>query len=453
MSRILELKAENILRLSAVDIKPGAGATVVIAGRNGQGKTSVIDAIAMAIGGSALIPKHPITKGKLRGEVFVDLGDYTVTRLFARELVSAVEGDLLGAQPPAPRYTDTTSTLIVRGKDGARIKSPQALLDRMCGDLTFDPLEFMDLRPEVQAATLRRLAGIDTAGLDGKRQDAFEARTLVNREHKRLSALVSSAPVHPDTPAEEVSIDAIAAELDAAAKAAGAAALADRAVENTERDFKQAEQLLSRTDSELGLIAERLRALQNAREAGAAAVEEARRRALAAIDAATAAAAAVPDVEAIQARLRAADAVNRKVRENKAAADMRALVAAAEGEIATLTAGIAAIDEEKARLLQAAQFPVEGLALADDGVTFNGELLAQASTAEKMRVSIGMGLALNPELRVLLVRQGNDLDDDGVRLLEEHAARVGAQVWLERINGNPEGVAFVIEDGAVRGIE
>jgi hypothetical protein len=61
-----------------------------------------------------------------------------------------------------------------------------------------------------------------------------------------------------------------------------------------------------------------------------------------------------------------------------------------------------------------------------------------------------MGLSLNPKLKVLLVHEGNDLDDDGVALLGEIAAEHAAQVWLERIAGNDAGVAIIIEDGAVK---
>ncbi len=97
-----------------------------------------------------------------------------------------------------------------------------------------------------------------------------------------------------------------------------------------------------------------------------------------------------------------------------------------------------------------AEYGGAGLSLSDDGPTYNGQLIEQVSTSERLRISVAMGLALNPKLKVLLVHEGNDLDDDGLKLLAEIAAEHEAQVWLERIAGAAEGVSIVIEDGAVK---
>ena len=80
--RIIELRAENIKRIKAVDIRPGKGAVVTVGGRNAQGKTSVLDAIAMAIGGEKLVPDKPVRSGAQKAFAEVDLGDYKVRRSF-----------------------------------------------------------------------------------------------------------------------------------------------------------------------------------------------------------------------------------------------------------------------------------------------------------------------------------------------------------------------------------
>src|ERR1700685_2299474 len=73
--RIYELRAENFKRLSAITIRPD-GSVIVISGRNGQGKTSAIDAIAVAIGGKKAAPAEPIRKGQDKAEINLDLGRY-----------------------------------------------------------------------------------------------------------------------------------------------------------------------------------------------------------------------------------------------------------------------------------------------------------------------------------------------------------------------------------------
>jgi hypothetical protein len=92
---------------------------------------------------------------------------------------------------------------------------------------------------------------------------------------------------------------------------------------------------------------------------------------------------------------------------------------------------------------------VPGLALGESGPTFNGVPLSQASGAERLRVSVAIGLALNPRLRVLLVRDASLLDENSLRLVAEMAQDAGAQVWLERVGDGDPG-AVIIADGQVQ---
>jgi len=87
------------------------------------------------------------------------------------------------------------------------------------------------------------------------------------------------------------------------------------------------------------------------------------------------------------------------------------------------------------------------LAFADDGLTFDGLPFAQASYAQQLRVAVAMGLAVNPALKVLLIKHGNALDQTSLTLLTELAQDAGAQVWLEKVAEAADGVSVFIEDG------
>ncbi|MBN1612511.1 MAG: hypothetical protein JW940_38125 [Polyangiaceae bacterium] len=82
------------------------------------------------------------------------------------------------------------------------------------------------------------------------------------------------------------------------------------------------------------------------------------------------------------------------------------------------------------------------------GITYNGLPFSQASHAERVRISAAIGLALHPELRVLLIRDAEKLNERGVGLMAELAEEHDAQLWLER-PGHQDPGAVVIEDGAV----
>jgi hypothetical protein len=116
-----------------------------------------------------------------------------------------------------------------------------------------------------------------------------------------------------------------------------------------------------------------------------------------------------------------------------------------------LTTGIEKVDAAKAQRLADAKFPVDGLSVTDTGVTWQGLPFEQASTAIRTRVSAAIGFALNPKLKILLVRNGNDLDGKNLQLLADIAKEHGGQVWIERIAGGNGLQTVVIEDGAVKG--
>ncbi len=79
--KIVSLEVDNVKRLHAVHIKPDGG-MVIIGGKNGAGKSSVLDAIEMALGGKKSIPRRPVRDGEESAHVVCDLGSLIVRRHF-----------------------------------------------------------------------------------------------------------------------------------------------------------------------------------------------------------------------------------------------------------------------------------------------------------------------------------------------------------------------------------
>ena len=82
-------------------------------------------------------------------------------------------------------------------------------------------------------------------------------------------------------------------------------------------------------------------------------------------------------------------------------------------------------------------------------VTFQGVPFSQASSAEQIRVSVAMAMAMNPRLRVLRIKDGSLLDDQALAALREQVAENDFQLWLEVVTTSTEGGAVIIEDGKV----
>jgi DNA repair exonuclease SbcCD ATPase subunit len=424
MSRIVKLEAENVKRLRAVSITP-EGSVVTIRGENGQGKTSVLDAIEYALAGEKTHPAEPIRRGAEKARVLLETDDGLVVER---------------------RWTAKGTYLEVRTKDGAKYSSPQKMLDGLVGRLSFDPLAFMREKPERQAEVLRQLVGVDTTLLDAKRRQTFDARTDVNRRVAATKARLDATPV-VDAPDAPQSLADLLAEQEQLHAQRDANEGKRRALSAAKERYREVERRIAAGKGEIARLEKALadaRALLAADEGDLATAEQhgkaLRSEVEALID---------PDLDAMAARLRDVEVVNDRVRQKKARATLAGELAGAEAEAAKLSAQIDEIDVQKAAVLEQAAFPVQGLGFGEGTVTFNGLALSQASAAEQLRVSVAIGAAANSKLRVMLVRDGSLLDSRSMRHLAELAEQHGLQVWIEVVGKG--GVGVVIEDGQVEG--
>ncbi len=409
--RIVELRVDNLKRLRAVHITP-EGDLVVLSGPNGAGKSSVLDAIAMALGGREQIPAEPIRRGADHAEVVVDLGEIVVRRTFTPTGGGA---------------------LVVQNREGARFTSPQALLDRLVGRLSFDPLAFAREKPARQAEILRELVGLDLAPLDQQRAQLYAERTAVNKRAASLRARFEVMPKHEDVPAQPVDVSELAEEFRAARL-------------RNEENARQRAALASARDT----LATRQTRVANLR-AELARAEESARSSAEAVQNLEASTASLQDVDtaALLDRIQGAEQTNRLVRENHQRVTIAAEHTVAENQADELTQQIEGVDRQKAEAIASARMPVPGLGFdAAGGVTLNGLPLEQASAAERLRVSVAIGIAMNPRLRVLLLRDASLLDRQSLRLVAEMAQQSGVQLWVERVEVD-EATTVLIEDGQV----
>lgn len=433
---IVSLDVSNIMRISAAFITAEDAPVVIIGGKNGHGKSSCLDAIAMAIGGKKLCPPEPLRRGKAEGHVTVNLGAYLVTRRFWRTAADEI-----------------ASSLTVSSPEGAEFRSPQALLDKLVTDLTFDPLAFLDLAPKDQREYVRKFVGLDFKALDAQRSAALEAVRECETVLKVAEHDVKAGEYYEGAPTDLVDADALLAALAEAEALERAAVDAEQAVEKKRTEVASVADTIARQQEAIAALKQQIAD----REAMIAEAEQRQKDIVAAGKQARAdadaARARVPDTSVIRQQLAEANTVNARVQANRRHAALLDARDSAKADVAEARARIATIDAEKQRQLNAAAFPVPGLSFGDDGLMYDGLPFEQASYAQQLRVAVAMGLASNPELKVLLIKHGNALDSDSLRLLTDLAAERGAQVWLERVAESKDGVSVLIEDGRVVAVD
>lgn len=435
--RIVRLQAEGFKRIEAVDITPD-GDLVALGGDNGEGKSSVLDAIFAALGGAAAAPVKPVRTGEEYAIIKLDLGDVKVTRYF----------DVDGAD-----------RLKVENAEGAVYQKAQTMLDSLVGRIAFDPLSFANLPPAKQAEELRRLVtlSVDPAEVERLNKIDFEKRRDVNRDGKAVKARYEGIVIPEGDLGPKPDRDKIAADL---ASAADTNSTIER--EKLARETERSEINRIELDAERKRDrARQLRADADLLDEEAKRFDEESARRGAALDAAP----PIPepvDTAKLSEDLANANRINeiyrRKEERDGLIAEFNALKTRSEA----LTK---AMDERNAsveKALAEAEFPVKGLSLGrladptkpdEPGeliVMYEGEPFSQASTGGQIRVSARLAMAMNPRLRIMIVKEGAFLDGKNLALLREIAAENDFQVWIETV-GEREGVGIIMEAGKVRG--
>ncbi len=410
--RIIRFQAENIKKLKTVEITP-QGAVVHLTGANGSGKSSVLDAIYMALAGAKAAPAEPIRQGEQSARVTLDLGELVVTRRFS---------------------AGGRSTLTVEAADGAKYGSPQAMLDALLGALCFDPLAFARMEAKEQLAALRQLVpvAVDLDSLDRANALDYDARTVVNRQVADLGAQADAITVDVAFAAgPPVDIDALLGELQGAADHNTAVAAAH--LKLTTRREAQRERA-----ARIQHLSEDLRRLmaEHAAEAEALACLPPPMEAI--------------DTAAIRAEIAAGQEANRTLELARRKVRLLQERDAAVARSRDLSEAILGRRHTAAQAIAEAPMPVPGLSFGDGQVLYQGVPFAQCSSAEQLRVSVAIAMAANPTLRVLRVKDGGLLDEASLALLAQLAEDRDYQVWIETAGTHRPGI--VMEDGAVRAV-
>jgi len=399
--KIIELHSSNIKKIKAVEMKLDKDKNlIIISGKNAAGKSSVLDSIWYALGGTKNIPENPIREGQEEAEIKVSLENsgkqYFVCRSFTKK------GSYLKITTPEGNFSN-----------------PQEFLDFIIGSLSFDPLKFSLLDNKKQVQELIKIVGLDFTEVDNEKKKLSDDRILVGRQVKAVATYEPEAVEKAKIEAtrEEVSLTAlsnqIGRETQIRSNFQNASARRNQIIAQ-EAELKKQLELLHLEFEELMKIED-----------------------------------SPADIEKMRSNLAGAEQINANIR------NARQIVATAEEkdkrqkEYDGLTAKIEKIDEDKKEKLAATKMPITGLSWNEDGVLFNNIPFNQLSGAEQLKISMAIAMASNPKLKVILIRDGSLLDDDNLKIIEAMAKEKDYQIFLEKVSSD-EGVGIVIEDGEVK---
>ena len=411
--KIVALQAENIKKLIAIEIRPD-GNLVQITGKNGHGKTSVLDSIWWALAGAKYIQSVPIREGEDKARIMLDLGELIVTRTFKTS-----------------KKGEVTSAISVENAEGSKFGSPQKMLDDLLGQLTFDPLAFSRMDSKDQFNTLRKFVpDVDFDQIEEENKIDYVKRTDINRRAKEARTLADEIEVPAGLPDERIEDSRLVDKMEEAGNhnAGIEKEKADRVFLSAciETLRKEEADIVARIDQ----IDEEATKLEDKRQAAPPLPKPI-------------------DISELREKIRNAGLINKQIEERERKKKLLEESRNYESISTLLTAKMEKREQDKRDAIKAAKLPVEGISFGYGEILLNDVPFEQASDAEQLRASIAMAMALNPQLRVIRVRDGSLLDEDSMNLISEMADDKDYQVWIERVDSSGK-VGFVLEDGHLK---
>lgn len=425
--KICAFELENVKRVRAVDLMPKLYGLTVIGGKNAQGKTSILDAIAYALGGERMRPTAMKNdEGQSDPKIRIELSNGILVERKGKN-----------------------SSLTVTDKTGQ--KQGQKLLDAFVGEFALNLPRFLNLREEEKALEILRNAGIDEQleKLDEAEKTAMDKRRAAGQVAERKEHAAAEMPEFPEAPEGEQSAAELMEEVAALQARNQTRAEARMAKERAEQRVKDAERAEEQAKVRMAELQRQLQEAQKAEEEAWKATGLARE-----------AAAAMPQPDAdedaapLLAKLNTLEADNAKVRANlsKRAAIEEAADYRAEWE--ACNAEVQKIRDERIHLLAEVEMPLPELGLAPSNsgkpvLTYEGKRWDSMATSEQLKVATAIAAAANDKCGFVLLDRLEALDKEQLEAFGDWLALRGLQAICTRVSTGEE-CTIVIEDGMIK---
>lgn len=416
--KITALEAENVKRIKAVALTPSPTGLTIVGGNNNQGKTSVLDALAWALGGDRFRP-------------------------------DAAQRD--GAVAPAHLKVKLSNGVVVERKgknasltvtDPTGRRSGQQLLNAFVEPLALDLPRFMDASDKEKADILLRIIGIGSElhTRDLEIKGLYDKRTFTGQlaaQKKHFADELISYPEAPDKPIS--ASDLIRQQQDILA----------RNGEN-QRKRNQLDKLIDEKNQlnfTLRDLDEKIEDLKEEYEQTQAKFTDLEKQ----IFQARKSAAQLQDESTaeLEASIRDIEDTNRKVRANLEKARAEDEAAQYSGEYKRLTEQIAQKRADRMALLNGADLPLRGLSVEDGALTYKGKHWRDMSGSDQLRVAAAIVRRLNPDCGFVLLDKLEQMDMTTLQEFSAWLEAEGLQAIATRVSTGSE-CQIIIEDGMVK---
>lgn len=408
--KINKLEIENVKRVKAVTIEPTSNGLTILGGNNNQGKTSVLDAIAWALGGNKYKPSKPTRDGSMN--------------------------------PPTLRLELSNGLIVERkGKnsdlkvtDPSGQKAGQQLLDSFVEELALNLPKFIESSAKDKANTLLQIIGVGEKlwELDRKEEQLYNERRTIGQIADQKKKYAAEQPQYPEAPNELVSIADLIHEQQEILARNGENAKKRQNRENIVNSLHLSEARLKQLKEQLAQEEATHEKLMGDYIAANKSIEDL-------VDEST---------EEIENSIANIEEINRKVRANldkeKAEEDAKQY----KSQYDNLSAEIQKVRDERTSLLDSADLPLPGLSVEDGELVFEGQKWDNMSGSQQLRVSTAIVRKLKPECGFVLLDKLEQMDIPTLTEFGKWLESEGLQAIATRVSSGEE-CQIIIEDGYV----
>lgn len=412
--KIASLTTENVKRVKSVHIEPSPNGLTIIGGNNNNGKTSILDSIAWALGGN----KYRPSKAQREGSVVPP----TINLKLSNGLIVERKGknsDL--------KVTDPTGN-----------KAGQNLLDSFVEELAINLPKFINSSDKEKANTLLEIIGVGQQlyELECQEKEKYNMRRSIGQIADQKEKFAKEQPFYPEAPKTLVSItDLITQQQDILAKNGEN----QRKRDMTDQLHRQATQLMEEIERQENTLANLKAQYQSV---------------LRDYDVAQKTSEQLQDesTEELEESIANIEAINIKVRANLDREKAEQDAAEYRAQYSSLTTEIESLRKQRMDLLQNADLPLEGLSVEDGELLYNGQRWDNMSGSQQLMVSTAIVRKLKPECGFVLIDKLEQMDMQTLNEFGAWLEQEGLQAIATRVSTGDE-CSIIIEDGYVKDTE
>ena len=412
--KINKLEIENVKRVRALSLEPAASGLTVIGGKNGVGKTSVLDAIAWALGGDKYRPANAAREGSV------------IPPNLRVELSNGIIVERKGKN----------SALTVTDPECAR--AGQQLLDAFVEKLALDLPKFLQQSNREKADTLLRIIGVEAqlTKLRGQESKLYNQRRAIGQIADQKEKYAQEMPSYPAAPEDLVSVSELIQRQQTILARNGENQRKRQNARALEDKWNLLQGKIDGLYATLAQLIDEQKVVRNDLDTAKKTAEQLQDE----------------STGELEVSIRRVEEINLQVRTNL---DKERAIEEAQVQRAEYNSLSAELDKTRKAaldLLAGADLPLPELSVNDAGeLTYRGFTWGDMSSAEQLRVATAIIRKLNPQCEFVLIDKLEAMDVDTLREFGAWLEAQGLQAICTRVSTGSE-CSILIEDGMEQGI-